>query len=155
MLPSTDSGFKKHHRLETEEDLHRKRVMAGEPAPTVLACIFVLPQDATPVLEVLRILSSSGAFQNPVNIGLADAPQCSHESDDSWLEHAAAARHLGISSSTLYRYAERGLIESRKLGNRLRYRRSILDDFKDQSVRPARRSADARCIIPSAPVSGK
>lgn len=112
--------------------------MVVEPAPpTVLPCIFVLPEDATPVLEVLRILSSSEAFRNPVNIGLADASRCSREPDDSWLEHSAAARYLGISSSTLYRYAERRLIESRKLGNRLRYRRSMLDHFKDQNVRPA------------------
>jgi excisionase family DNA binding protein len=155
MLPSTISGLQTVDRLEAEEHGHTKGSKPGGPtAPTIFACIFVVPQDATPVLEVLRMLTSNGAFQNPVNITFADAVQPSREPDDSWLEHSAAAHYLRISKSTLYRYAEQGHIESRKLGNRLQYRRSSLDKFNDQHVRPARRPSRARGIIASALSSG-
>jgi hypothetical protein len=39
-----------------------------------------------------------------------------------------------------YTYAEQSQIKSRKLGNRLEYRRSSLDRLKDQHDRPAHRS---------------
>ena len=155
MLPSAISGLQTVDRLEAEEHGHTKASKPGEStAPTIFACIFVVPGDATPVLEVLRVLTSNGAFQNPVNISLTDGAQPSRESDDSWLEHSVAAHYLRISKSTLYRYAEQGRIESRKLANRLQYRRSSLDKFNDQHVRPARRPSRARGIIASALSSG-
>jgi excisionase family DNA binding protein len=156
MLPSTTSRLQSAESLEAEDHNRTKSVKAGEPtSPTVLAYIFLLPDDATPILDVLRTLASSGPFQNPINFQLADAPHTSRESDDLWLGHSTAAHYLGISRSTLYRYAEQGRIESRKLGNRLEYRRSTLDNFKNQNIRPACSSVCMQCIIPSAPVSGK
>ena len=45
-----------------------------------------------------------------------------------------AADYLGISADTLYRYASEGLIPSFKLGNRWRFKRSLLDGWMvDQS----------------------
>jgi len=38
-----------------------------------------------------------------------------------------AAEYLGISHDTLYRYAAEGLVPSFKLGNRWRFKRSLLD----------------------------
>jgi excisionase family DNA binding protein len=38
-----------------------------------------------------------------------------------------AADYLGISSDTLYRYASEGFIPAFKLGNRWRFKRSLLD----------------------------
>jgi excisionase family DNA binding protein len=38
-----------------------------------------------------------------------------------------AAEYLGISADTLYRYASEGLIPAFKLGNRWRFKRSLLD----------------------------
>lgn len=38
-----------------------------------------------------------------------------------------AAEYLGISGDTLYRYASEGLIPAFKLGNRWRFKRSLLD----------------------------
>src|SRR5436309_12195321 len=105
VLPSIPSRVQAADNLEAEEHTPTKSVQPGEPtAPTVLACIFLLPEDATPILDVLRTLTSSGAFQNAINIQLADTPHTSREADDSWLEHSAAAHYLGISRSTLYRY---------------------------------------------------
>ncbi len=38
-----------------------------------------------------------------------------------------AAEYLGISGDTLYRYASEGFIPAFKLGNRWRFKRSLLD----------------------------
>ena len=38
-----------------------------------------------------------------------------------------ASEYLGISADTLYRYASDGLIPAFKLGNRWRFKRSLLD----------------------------
>ena len=38
-----------------------------------------------------------------------------------------ASEYLGISADTLYRYASEGLIPAFKLGNRWRFKRSLLD----------------------------
>ena len=40
-----------------------------------------------------------------------------------------AADYLGISGDTLYRYASEGFIPAFKLGNRWRFKRSLLDEF--------------------------
>ena len=38
-----------------------------------------------------------------------------------------ASEYLGISGDTLYRYANEGLVPAFKLGNRWRFKRSLLD----------------------------
>jgi excisionase family DNA binding protein len=44
------------------------------------------------------------------------------------------SEYLGISADTLYRYASEGLIPAFKLGNRWRFKRSLLDAWMvDQS----------------------
>ena len=43
-----------------------------------------------------------------------------------------AAEHLGISGDTLYRYASEGFIPAFKLGNRWRFRKSLLDAWMDE-----------------------
>jgi len=40
-----------------------------------------------------------------------------------------AAEYLGISGDTLYRYANEGFIPAFKLGNRWRFKRSLLDQW--------------------------
>jgi excisionase family DNA binding protein len=75
--------------------------------------------------------------------------------EDPWLGLGDAAQHLGVSSSTLYKYASQGKIESRKLAGRLQFRRSLLDRFMAEQVRPARPGARLRSIIPAALGSGK
>jgi len=77
------------------------------------------------------------------------------DSDDRWFKHAEAAEYLGISKSTLYQYACQQKIECRKLGGRLEYRRSTLNQFKDQQIRPAHRWFSRRSIMPVALGSGK
>jgi excisionase family DNA binding protein len=43
-----------------------------------------------------------------------------------------AADYLGISGDTLYRYASEGFVPAFKLGNRWRFRKTLLDDWMDQ-----------------------
>jgi excisionase family DNA binding protein len=42
-----------------------------------------------------------------------------------------AANYLGISGDTLYRYASEGFVPAFKLGNRWRFRKSLLDGWMD------------------------
>jgi len=43
-----------------------------------------------------------------------------------------AADYLGISGDTLYRYASEGFVPAFKLGNRWRFRKSLLDGWMDE-----------------------
>jgi excisionase family DNA binding protein len=62
-----------------------------------------------------------------------------------------AAEYLGISGDTLYRYASEGFVPAFKLGNRWRFRKSLLDNWMDEksgvvpaSVDPAAKKPVAR-----------
>ncbi len=48
-----------------------------------------------------------------------------------------AAEYLGISGDTLYRYASEGFIPAFKLGNRWRFKRSLLDAWMVKMSSPA------------------
>ena len=74
---------------------------------------------------------------------------------DHWLGHSEAAAYLGVSTSTLYHYSCQEQIERRKLGGRLEYRRSALDEFKEAHTLPANRCSISARIIASAHSSGK
>ena len=43
-----------------------------------------------------------------------------------------AAEYLGISGDTLYRYASEGFVPAFKLGNRWRFRKTLLDSWMDE-----------------------
>ena len=106
--------------------------------PTVVVCVVFQTRDPEDLLELLR--EALTGIADPVPETVAILPTIAPRSDsDPWLKHPEAAEYLGISKSTLYRYAEQERIESRKLGNRLEYRCSSLDKFKDQHIRPTRR----------------
>ena len=55
------------------------------------------------------------------------------------LDIRQASEYLGISGDTLYRYASEGFVPAFKLGNRWRFRRSLLDAWMDEKsgVKPA------------------
>lgn len=62
-----------------------------------------------------------------------------------------AAEYLGISGDTLYRYASEGFVPAFKLGNRWRFRKSLLDHWMDEksgvvpvAVNPAAKKPVAR-----------
>jgi excisionase family DNA binding protein len=45
-----------------------------------------------------------------------------------------AAKYLGISHDTLYKYANDGFVPAFKLGNRWRFRRARLDEWMDKEA---------------------
>jgi excisionase family DNA binding protein len=106
-------------------------------SPAFVACFVLPPKQAETLISVLHEFMSTADALAPDNFStLAIAPN--EDSTAIWLTHREAAKCLGISPTTLYRYAEQERIEFRKIGNRLEYRRSTLDQFKEQQVRPAR-----------------
>ena len=124
----------------------------GQP---IVACVVLLARDAERLLALLRETLAASADSTSLDPPalLTVPPQT--ESEDAWLNHTEAAQYLGMSKSTLYRYVCEQRIECRKLGGRLEYCRSILDRFKKEQVRPARRSRTSGSIIKSALGSGK
>lgn len=48
------------------------------------------------------------------------------------LDVRAAADYLGVSADTLYMYAQDGFVPAFKLGNRWRFRRTVLDEWMDR-----------------------
>ncbi|MFZ0582904.1 MAG: helix-turn-helix domain-containing protein [Candidatus Acidiferrales bacterium] len=130
----------------------RERQLASDPQ--ACAYVIVIPTGDLPIVEALQKLITTLSSQEPIVL-LRDSRKSSLEIVDSWLEHSAAAEYLGVGRSTLYRYSEHHEIESRKFCGRLQYRLSSLDEFKNQHVRPARRSHRGGGIIASALSSGK
>ena len=55
------------------------------------------------------------------------------------LDIRQASEYLGISGDTLYRYASEGFVPAFKLGNRWRFKRSLLDAWMDEKsgVKPS------------------
>ena len=43
-----------------------------------------------------------------------------------------ASEYLGISGDTLYKYASEGFVPAFKLGNRWRFKKSLLDAWRDE-----------------------
>jgi excisionase family DNA binding protein len=137
-----------HTSLKNSDDVTESD--SNQPAQhALLACVLLPPDLAEQFVSLLRELVEHSDSEVPFN------PLSAHplQPASAWLNHTEAASYLGIGVSTLYRYAETERIECRKLGNRLEYRRSSLDRFKDSLIRPARRQR-ARAIIPSTLGSG-
>lgn len=53
-----------------------------------------------------------------------------------------AARYLGLSSDTLYKYASTGVVPAFKLGNRWKFKRSRLDQWMDERAQENVRNPD-------------
>jgi excisionase family DNA binding protein len=113
-------------------------VTKEDSSSSFVVCFVLPPKEAQTLISVLQEFVSCAegpALLNFSNLTIAPT----EDSTSVWLTHPDAAKCLGISSTTLYRYVEQERIEFRKIGNRLEYRRSALDQFKEQHVRPARR----------------
>ena len=120
-----------------------------------LACVIVNSTDAESLLTIIEKFAETADQRHAIILPTERIRVTPNEPEDLWLEHREAATYLGIATSTLYRYATYQEIEHRKLGGRLQYRRSTLDQFKDRTIRPARHSAIPRSIITPALSSGK
>ncbi len=56
------------------------------------------------------------------------------------LDIRQAAEYLGISADTLYRYASEGTVPAFRLGNRWKFKRSLLDAWMVKMSSPAKAS---------------
>ncbi|MGA8870363.1 MAG: helix-turn-helix domain-containing protein [Candidatus Acidiferrales bacterium] len=115
----------------------------------LLACILLLPKDAAPILALLRQANTNSGSSNVSQLADVHSIPLTQPQGDSWLAHSEAADYLGVAKSTLYRFVCEGRIETRKIGGRLEYRRATLDKFKEQQIRPARRSRTRGIITPT------
>ncbi len=120
-----------------------------------MACVVFQTRDPDHLIQLLREALTGITGLVPEGFPISPTVRPQTESEDPWLKHPEAARYLGISKSTLYRYACQQTIESRKLGGRLEYHRSTLDGFKNRQIRPARRHIESGSIITQALGSGK
>lgn len=124
--------------VNTEGDASSIQREGLNQAGTLVAC-FVLPaEQAEKLISMLQDIAKNPTTEAPLNLVQPAIPSVAQTC--SWLTHVEAASYLGVAVSTLYRYAEQERIECRKIGNRLEYRRSSLDRFKEQHIRPARRA---------------
>ena len=123
--------------------------------PALVACVVFRTRDPERLVELLREAMTGIGAPAPAVPVATPTLQSQAGSEDPWLRHPDAAAYLGISKSTLYQYACQQKIECRKLGGRLEYRRSTLDQFKDHQIRPARRPFPQPGIISTALGSGK
>jgi excisionase family DNA binding protein len=121
--------------------------------PEVIACVVFRTRDPEQLIQVLTDALTGIGDVVPAEFPLTPTGQS--QSTGSWLKHPEAAEYLGISPSTLYRYACQHRIEYRKLCGRLEYRRTALERFKDLHIHPPARWLPSGRIIPAALGSGK
>jgi Helix-turn-helix domain len=146
----------RHERLdEKEETALDARKHETRERPKLLACLLLVPSDAEPIVALLEQLAASSQAPIVFSSLLDCEPSGASGTEDRWLEHTDAAKCLGISKSTLYRYVCQQRIECRKVAGRLEYRRSALEKLKNEQTRPARLCQRTRGILPSALSSGK
>ncbi len=138
------------HSQELENQSQNQKLprqhSANGDGPRLVACVLLLPEDAEVLAGILCNLATNSDASRDLDTLTRPDHFLRPEPLDSWLPHVEAAKFLGVSISTLYRYACQKKIEARKLGGRLEYRRSTLDKFKNQQIRPAQ-SSSARGII--------
>jgi Helix-turn-helix domain len=142
MLPATPAG---QNRPTDQKPPNSFPPSDKNSSPVLVAC-FILPSDqAESLITMLQRIASNSAGASSASAPPDGAVQ---DLKSQWLTHSGAASYLGVAMSTLYHYAEQERIECRKIGNRLEYRRSSLDRFKESLIRPARRARNRGTIAP-------
>jgi excisionase family DNA binding protein len=133
----------------TEDEINDAGKLELQNNQILLTCVLLLPKDPGPILALLRQANTNCAAANVPQIAEVRSGPASQPQEDSWLAHSEAADYLGVAKSTLYRFVCEERIETRKIGGRLEYQRSTLDKFKNQQIRPARRSQTRGIITPT------
>jgi excisionase family DNA binding protein len=145
MLPTTPPTRSAEDR-HTDQIPHDPVPPSDQGGSPVLVACFVLPSEqAESLVAMLQHLAASSPAASSASAP-PDTPI--REFQSRWLTHSEAASYLGVAMSTLYHYVEQERIECRKIGNRLEYRRSLLDRFKESLIRPARRARNRGTISP-------
>ena len=148
--PAPQEGWPAGHEPSPNEEADK----ASHPSRLV-ACLLLVPSDAEPLLALLEQLAATS--QSPISLpSLESAARHIPEANtDRWLDHAKAAKCLGVSKSTMYRYASQHRIEYRKMAGRLEYRQSAIERLIEEQIRPARFALGSGGIMRSALSSGK
>jgi hypothetical protein len=123
--------------------------------PRLVACVLLLPEDAEVLAGLLCNLATNSHASQDLDALAKPDRFLGPEPSDFWLPHVEAAKFLGVSTSTLYRYASQERVECRKIAGRLEYRQSTLERLKQKQIRPARLPFRSGGIIPPALHSGK
>ena len=156
MLPTTRTTSAVADTSDNGADQAKKLAAKGDaPPPAMLACFILMPKQAESLISVLKELATGARDITQLSSMSFALTADSKESVETWLSHAEAANYLGISKSTLYHHAEQERLESRKFCGRLEYRVSSLEKFKNEQLRPSRRSSRDGAIIGPALSSGK
>lgn len=132
-----------------EESVNNAEKLELPENQILLACILLLPKDAGPILALLKHPNTNHGSSSDSQIAAVRTVPPPQAQADPWLAHSEAADYLGVAKSTLYRFVCEGRIETRKIGGRLEYKRLTLDKFKEQQIRPARRSRTRGIITPT------
>ena len=128
---------------------------ANGDGPRFVACVLFLPEDAEVLAGLLCNLATNSHASQDLDALAKPDRFLRPEPSDSWLPHVEAAKFLGVSISTLYRYASQERVECRKIAGRLEYRLSTLERLKQKQIRPARLPLRSGGIILPALHSGK
>jgi len=156
MSKANPDDLGRHQRLEKKQETALEGRTHETPGRSkLLACLLIVPSDAESIVALLEQLAASSQAPIAFPSLLDREPNGVAGTEDHWLEHADAAKCLGISKSTLYRYVCQQRIECRKIAGRLEYRQSALERLKKEQIRPARSSHLAGGILTSALSSGK
>ena len=138
---------------QNQEFAHQQS--ANGNGPRLVACVLLLPEDADVLAGLLRNLATNSRASQDLNALAKPDHSLRADASDSWLPHVEAAKSLGVSKSTLYRYACQQRIECRKIAGRLEYRQSTIERLKQKQIRPARSPLRSGGIITSTLNSGK
>ena len=79
----------------------------------------------------------AGVPQSPAERAQEPPPRSEPTGSDPWLDNKQAAAYLGLSLNTIYKYASQKRLAYRKLGGRLAFRKSALDEFIQRQIHPA------------------
>jgi hypothetical protein len=156
MCKANPDDLGRHDRLDKKQEMALDgRTQETSERSKLLACLLIMPSDAEPIVALLAQLAASSQAPIAFPSLLDREPNGAAGTEDRWLEHADAAKCLGISKSTLYRYVCQQRIECRKIAGRLEYRQSALERLKKEQIRPARSTHHTGGILTSALSSGK
>ena len=140
---------------ESQNEKLTQQHSANGDGPRLVACVLLLPEDSEVLAGLLCNLATNSNAARDLDTLARPDHFLRPESLDSWLPHVEAAKFLGVSISTLYRYASQERIEYRKIAGRLEYRQTILERLKQKQIRSARLPLRSGGIIPPALHSGK
>lgn len=120
-----------------------EETVQSRPVQLVLVFNGPLPQEFQPAITSLTNTLNTATGLAAPNARATD-PEPAPVEEDPWFGVEEAAEYLNVTRGTMYKYAHRHEIEYRKACGRLHFRRSALDRFLNEHIRPARQTRPNR-----------